>query len=261
MYSLHYQLRKYLRFWILSFIGKFSRPSNSIHFLNMHYLSPDKIKKSDVRSFQAFLDHLQSCGEIIHPELAIKMLESGQKVDKPLFVITIDDGFKEVYDYMKPDFDRLNISTLIFINPNYIDSDSIYQREFHDRINNDQKKPMSWHMIHELIDSGHVIGNHGLDHYNLSQLDDKEIEIQIIRGKELLESNLGRKINYFAWPYGKEDSITAHGIGVALESHDYAFSSIWDSNYFMKDRVINRRHVEPFWPTSHFDLFTARKRI
>lgn len=62
---------------------------------------------------------------------------------------------------------------------------------------------LSWEQIQELAnDDICTIASHTVTHAFLPNLSDRQIEIELILSKEMLEKQTGRVIEYFAYPYG-----------------------------------------------------------
>lgn len=61
---------------------------------------------------------------------------------------------------------------------------------------------MSKAQIKELSDDGHVIASHTWNHKNFTQFTDEDWKIQIDEPTRTLEKITGKKVEYFAYPYG-----------------------------------------------------------
>ncbi len=61
---------------------------------------------------------------------------------------------------------------------------------------------MSKAQIKELSDDGHVIASHTWNHKNFAQFTDQDWKIQIDEPTKTLEKITGKKVEYFAYPYG-----------------------------------------------------------
>ena len=143
-----------------------------------------------------------------------------------------------------------------------MEADDVYQKEFHERIKVYNKKPMNWSQIATLLKRGHVIGSHTCDHLDMAQLTDAELEFQLQTNKETLESILDYKCDFFAWPYGQNSHFSELALKKTLKYHKYIFSSSDYKKYFSYlGKVINRRHIEPFWSKFHINFFLAVRKI
>ena len=174
------------------------------------------------------------------------------------FAFTFDDGFEECYTIIAPLLEKYNCRGTFFINANYIESNLEYQDDFNKRIAISSKKPMSWNQVIDLHKRGHIIGSHGLDHYNFRELEPNEIENQIKKNKQILEDKLNYKCDYFAWTYGKRQHFSIKALEITEKYHKYIFSGTNYKNYFSYNgRVLNRRHHEANWPKSHIKYFLS----
>lgn len=61
---------------------------------------------------------------------------------------------------------------------------------------------MSKAQIKELSDQGHVIASHTWNHKNFAQFTDEDWEVQIDKPNKTIEAITGKKVEYFAYPYG-----------------------------------------------------------
>lgn len=64
---------------------------------------------------------------------------------------------------------------------------------------------MSWDMVRRLHGAGMEIGSHTATHHNLMNASAEEVEAQLVRSKELLESKLGAPVRSLAYPNGDCD--------------------------------------------------------
>src|SRR5690606_22177319 len=96
------------------------------------------------------------------------------------------------------------------------------------------------------------------DHFNMAELENDELHFQLSENKMILESRLGYNCEYFAWPYGQMEHFQQETLEITEQYHPYIFSGTNYKHYFsIDDRIINRRHIEPFWPKSHTDFFLS----
>lgn len=240
-------------------VGQFSYPKNGIHILNSHYISEEAVDlHRDREVFKLFLKDLSKYCTFLKIEDAARMIKEKNIPNDGCYVaFTFDDGFEECYSLIAPELEVYGCNAAFFVNANYIGNGSIhYLRKFNNRISTYTKKPLTWQQVKDLHVRGHIIGSHTLDHFNLVHLDNETIAKQVLLNKSRLEAELGYSCDFFAWPYGKMTNISNHGLHIASISHTYMFSSDNYSNYTSADNtVINRRHIEPFWPMSHVCYF------
>lgn len=112
---------------------------------------------------------------------------------KKFVAVTLDDGYEDNYSIAKPLFERLNVPFCIFVASDYI----------FDEEKRAQKGGMTPEQLLEMAKSPLcTIGAHTKSHCHLNRLPKEEQREEIMEGKNVLESFLGKKLNYFAHPYG-----------------------------------------------------------
>ena len=251
-------MRKLIRDFYLNVMGTLKSGGRGIHILNLHYVTKEIPSAIDRSVFENFIKHLQCLGEVISINDAVTAISNGN-VDTPLKIaLTFDDGFEECHSVIAPVLDHYGIKAGFFINVNYVESSQEYQTKFNNRIKTFTKTPMSWAQIIDLHKNGHVIGSHTLDHYNMSELTVKDLRCQLEKNKEVLELNLNYVCDYFAWPYGQMNDFPEQALLETEKLHSYIFSGTNYKSYFTNDkRILNRRHVEPFWSKNHITYFLS----
>lgn len=87
---------------------------------------------------------------------------------------------------------------------------------------------LSWEQARELQSAGMIFGSHGMAHCDLRKLDDRTLQSEVEDSKKLIEDKLGKKVNWFAYPYGYFDERTVRAVRKA--GYKGAFTtddSIW----------------------------------
>lgn len=256
-------MRSNIRNLFLQTMGSIKRAKPGIHIINSHFVTPEEVsEESNYRTFDAYLKYLYTFATFINLEEATSnILQNNLPKNKVLITFTFDDGFEECYTVIAPLLEKYNCRGAFFINANYIDSYSEYQKEFKKRVAIKTKKPMSWDQVIDLHKRGHLIGSHNLDHTNFAELTLGEIEFQLKRNKEILEQKLNYNCEYFAWTYGQLQHFPLEALKLTEKYHKYIFSGTNYKYYFSYDgRVLNRRHQEAFWPKSHIKYFLSIKK-
>lgn len=102
-------------------------------------------------------------------------------------VLSFDDGFVDNYTELFPLLKKYQAKATIYLAPDIKEID---------KLNPEQ--------IMEMQASGLVeFGAHTLDHINLTKLDDKEAEVQIIKSKEKVEQLIKQPCLHFSYPFGR----------------------------------------------------------
>ena len=169
----------------------------TIPILTYHNFTKDEGSsyKTNIVEFEKQMNYLA-----IHNYSVISLSEllAGLRTDqlppKPI-VISIDDGFKSTYTLAYPILKKYNFPATLFLYTNFIEKNSY---------------SLTWEEIREMTKNNIEIGSHTLSHCNLLKYRDNEnyetyldrVRREIILSKEILESKIGDKINFFAYPYG-----------------------------------------------------------
>jgi peptidoglycan/xylan/chitin deacetylase (PgdA/CDA1 family) len=115
--------------------------------------------------------------------------------EKPV-VITADDGWQSVYNYMLPIVKKYQIPVTLFIYPQTISNG---------------KHAMTWDELRELQQTGLFdIQGHTYSHPNFKQEKrhltpsryEKLVKMELVNSKKILEEKLNKEITLLAWPFG-----------------------------------------------------------
>lgn len=124
-------------------------------------------------------------------------LTSGKPLPDKAIVLTFDDNYQGFYDRAYPILKEHNFPSAVFVHTGYVgDKEGAHPK-------------MSWDTLKELVKDPLVtIGSHTVTHPDLPTLPSDKQSEEMTKSKADLESNLGIKIDYFAYPEGKNDAIT-----------------------------------------------------
>jgi peptidoglycan/xylan/chitin deacetylase (PgdA/CDA1 family) len=251
-------MRNFVRNTVLSVLGNFKSVANGIHILNSHYIGKEDLSK-DI--FYNLLKKLSKQADFIRIEDAVVAIKEKTHQNQKLIAFTFDDGFEECYTKIAPVLTDFNTNAAFFINPNFIDGDENYRKNFTENIVHVNKKPMTWEMIKKLHQQGFIIGNHTLDHARLVGLNEEQLQKQIVTSKNRIEEQLNSSCNYFAWTYGRNADIDEKALQLSLKYHHYVFGGDNYTRYYsFNQQVFNRRHVEGNWHVSHIKYFLSKRK-
>jgi len=110
-----------------------------------------------------------------------------EKSEEKKFIITFDDGYKDVIENAYPLLKRLDYKSTIFLIVNDIGKEGY----------------LNWEDIKILEKAGWSFGSHTLSHRNLLSLKQDEAEKEIVLSKEKLEGKLENPVDFFCYPAGK----------------------------------------------------------
>lgn len=260
------KLRKIARFLFLNIVGSYKRPSRYVHILNGHMVDWLHDNDSDGFRFAKLLSKLHEYCDFVNFQDAVKMIENHEKVSKPTVAFSFDDGWRDCYTQIAPQLEMYGINAAFFINPNFVNAYENRNYEYINHFTNNVtespgKVSMTWKQIKELKDRGFIIGGHSLDHCRIDINNEDELEYQIGHCKKIMEMQLGTPCDYFALPYGNLKAVNPIAVNIACKHYMYVFSQCNYKKYYSCDnRILNRRHFEPFWPVKHVLYFLSTKR-
>lgn len=150
----------------------------------------------------------------------VNYLKKGKSKEKPCFLLTFDDGYKnllEVALYLT----KLGIKPTLFVisdRKNLVRKSIATKRTM---LSNDDLKKLS--------DLGWDIESHGKTHQTLTGISKNELLNEILDSKKDLEKILDKKVTAFSYPHGKYpedviDCLKTSGYGVAFSTKDIRFS-------------------------------------
>jgi peptidoglycan/xylan/chitin deacetylase (PgdA/CDA1 family) len=122
-------------------------------------------------------------------------LTQGEPLPGPSIVLTFDDNYQGFYDHAWPLLRERNYPVAMFVHTGFVG-------------NTTRGRPkMTWETLRELVaDPLFTVGNHTVTHPDdITKIDPIKAEEEITSAKAELESQLGKKIDYLAYPNGNND--------------------------------------------------------
>src|SRR6266513_1050879 len=186
--------------------------------------------------FEAQMQFLRDNGYCtISPADVIALLSSGQTDGKKYVVITLDDGYRDFYTSAFPVLNKLGMSATVYLPTAFIKQKSSPCKG---------KKCLTWAEVRELHRAGVLFGSHAVNHPKLTGLCHAELERELRRSKEKIESELGCAVGSFAYPYAfpEQDREFAHRLRdlLMVTGYNNGVSTILgtvqslDERYFLK---------------------------
>jgi len=124
------------------------------------------------------------------------------------FVVSFDDGFADNLLFAWPVLRKLEVKPVIFLSVNFIGTEKLLPR-YRDR---EKDRFLRWKEVQDMARGEVEFGSHGLTHPRLTSLDRKTAWDEIFRSKKELERNLGKKVEYFCYPYGAFNDTIAEAV-------------------------------------------------
>lgn len=141
-------------------------------------------------TFYCQLEILKKKGFSVVPLSELPRIQKNHD-NKKYVVITFDDGYEDFFKNAYPILKTFNMPATVFIPAEMIDKGKSL----------DGKRLMSWDQIRECSTGSIEFGSHSLIHGKLIDMHRDQIRNELAVSKELIEKQLGTKINSFSFPY------------------------------------------------------------
>lgn len=232
----------------LSVLGSLAKPKPGVHIFNGHVAALELRNRRT--AFAQFLKVLQGESVLIDIERAVALRTASAHVDEPLVAFTFDDAFEDFQEVIGPVLESLSVRAAFFVNGGLIENKGHRGRADILRYG---RNMLTIQQLEDLSQY-HVIGSHGYGHIRYSRVNDDIFKDDVHKNESFLHKTLGVRPKWFAWPYGQLRDITEQQLMWLHNRYEAVFSSDRSRKHKM---VINRSHVESFWPASHIRYFLS----
>ncbi|MFQ6031993.1 MAG: polysaccharide deacetylase family protein [Candidatus Zixiibacteriota bacterium] len=170
-----------------------------VQILTYHKISDDfdwGITRQRVSQFEKGIKFLHEQGYKTVP------LEETFKPPKSLdrkVVITFDDGYEDVYLNAFPVLQECGFTASIFVITGFVGKYNNWDYNLGRR----RKRHLSWKQIKEMSEYGFGFGSHTVNHPDLTRIDQRFVEYELRKSKEVLEEKLGKEVIFLAYPFGR----------------------------------------------------------
>ena len=117
----------------------------------------------------------------------------------PGVAITFDDGMRSVHEYALPVLKKYNAPAHLFLTTQAIENGTPWPVQPVDIPSFDM---LTWDQLEELLQSGVFIDSHTHTHPDMRNITVSEMQDDCDTADDLITRRLGRKPEYFAYPYG-----------------------------------------------------------
>lgn len=145
----------------------------------------------EIQNFKDQMKMLADSGyHTILPDQLYAYLNEGAKLPSKPIMLTFDDTVLDQYTVVNPTLKKYGFKAAYFIMTVSIGKQGKFVNY------------MSKEQIKTLADEGNTIGSHTYDHKNFKKYEGKDWEEQLDKPTKKLEEITGKKIEYFAYPFG-----------------------------------------------------------
>ena len=181
----------------------FEAQNGRVPIMMFHDLIEERVKGTvwydcTVREFTDMMDSIEKDGrKVLSLDELYDHLTTGKKVPEKSIVLTFDDNYQSFYDLAWPILKKHKFPAAMFVHTGFVGKQ-------------EGRPKMTWDTLKELVkDPLFTVGGHTINHFE--DLKDRDLNTQrdeLTISKSDLESNLGIKINYLAYPNGSNGADT-----------------------------------------------------
>ena len=158
-------------------------------------------------SFLEALKHVRSSGT------------KSSRDDKPI-IITFDDGYQTVYTHGLPLLERYGFKATVFLSTGLLGREIRWKRPSR---TSPSFRMLTWDEINLMNRCGVEFGAHTVTHRFLTSLPVELARREILQSKALIEQNIGKSVDVFAFPSGKTNEslrgVVRHAFRAACTSY------------------------------------------
>lgn len=234
------------------------RATRRVQFLVFHHVFTD-----EAAAFRELLKKLSKAFRLIGYGDAVRKLTSGN-VDDAYLALSFDDGLKSCTTAaaILQEFDA---TACFFVCPTMIGERNYGRiRSFcASQLAMPPTEFLSWTEVDQLLDLGHEIGGHTMNHPNLAQVSPRRATDEIDRSYHVLRQRIGR-VDHFSWPFGKFHHFRASAARAVFDAGYVSCASgergchVGEKPIATRDLCLRRDAVFARWPWSHVAYFLVR---
>lgn len=168
--------------------------------------------------FDEMMRELKRHYEIVSLQSLIEIIKEGRALKGRVVVVTFDDGYKDNIDCAAPILKKHNIPATFFVTTGYINTEMSFPW---DRDSATKNPLMTWDEVRELDKMGFEIGAHTVTHADLGVVSPEEARREIRLAKQHIESELGKRVISFAFPFGRRESCNSE-VSTIVKEEGYA---------------------------------------
>lgn len=196
----------------------------NVPVLMYHHIQPGGIAKQagqssltvDNNNFGQQMAYLTTHGyTILFAEDLVNDLRNHTPPPPKSIVITIDDGYQDIYDYAYPILKQYHIKATLMIPTGLMNVSSA------------SNAYLTWGELKEMMASGLIsVANHTWSHYAMGTKSADKDQFEVSTAQNQLLSNIGKSITIFAYPYGTGAAAVAERAVLQKNGIVGAFSTI-----------------------------------
>lgn len=202
-----------------------AQAASSAVILMYHRFGESNLPSTNIRleQFDAHLKELANGKYTVLPvELIMRAMKNGDSLPDRTIGITIDDGYRSIYNQAWPRLKKAGFPFTIFIATDGVDSG--------------RKGMLSWDQIREMQKDGVTMGAHTASHLHMPAAALDRSRAELIKSNGRFETELQKRPTLFAYPYGETSTAVQKlsreiGYHFAFGQHSGVLNKTTDLNY------------------------------
>ncbi|AHF17057.1 hypothetical protein NIASO_01020 [Niabella soli DSM 19437] len=220
-----------------------------------HNIAPEKdFNTVSLSDFEAQMKYISEHFNPVAADEYIAEIDGANK--KRYITVTFDDAYVCLRELVLPIIKKYKVPLIIFVPTHHVGNYNTWDGGAH------KTTIMTWEEIKELDQEPLItFGSHGYDHVSFGHITAAVKEKEFRQSKEDLEHQLGKKTEFFAYPFGQLEHREKRDVGY-LKKNGYkaAFTTNWSRNNSSANiYALNRIDILPDTGVAGFiDILTRR---
>ena len=158
-------------------------------------------------SLQAFADQMKWLADNDYTAISVAEMTQQRNTPSKKVVLTFDDGYYSLYHLVTPVLRQYGFSATLFLTTYPIGAATYAVLPHLEKSYPPDDRPLTWEELKEMEYSCWDIQAHGHKHLAHNMLLEESLQPEISKSKSLIEYHLGKKVQYYAFPYGRYNAL------------------------------------------------------
>jgi peptidoglycan/xylan/chitin deacetylase (PgdA/CDA1 family) len=175
--------------------------SRGVTILTYHLVGADTASPVDLPTdvFRSQLCELAEFADVVSLDEAVNHLDTGADNERPVVVITFDDGFDNFRTHAWPLLRNLGMPCTLYVPVGFLDGISGSPLTGAETL-----RPIEWAALRDLASERRLtIGSHSWCHGDMRGLTPEDLRVDLRRSRESLEERTGQGVEHFCYPRAK----------------------------------------------------------
>ncbi len=195
------------------------------------------------RNFEQHMAYLYHKGyHCLRLDDLVQYLHQQKSLPRKSFVITFDDGFRDLYEVVSPILNRFEFTATIFL----VAGQTGRRSNWEGQRGTAAAPLLSWKEARALVAQGFTFGSHTMTHPPLPKIDLTQARHEIQMSRAVISEKLGVPIKLFSYPYSQHNRpvrnlVVESGYTAACggERGTWSMFNIWRTQCVRSDTLLS----------------------